>query len=142
MADHVAVAETEIDASPDRVWHALTDPKEIEKYFFGSRVETDWEPGSSIVWRGEYEGRQYEDHGTILEVKPGHRLMLTHFSPLSGDEDAPENYHTILYEIQQDDGKTHVRLSQDNNATKEQADHSKEAWEAMLSGLKDLVEKG
>ena len=30
MADHIAVAETEIDASPEDVWDALTDPKQIE----------------------------------------------------------------------------------------------------------------
>jgi uncharacterized protein YndB with AHSA1/START domain len=35
MADHVAVAETEINASADDVWVALTDPEEIEKYMFG-----------------------------------------------------------------------------------------------------------
>ena len=29
MTDHVATAETEIDASPDRVWDALTDPEQI-----------------------------------------------------------------------------------------------------------------
>ena len=40
MADHLAVAETEIDASPDEVWTALTDPEQIEKYMFGSKVET------------------------------------------------------------------------------------------------------
>jgi uncharacterized protein YndB with AHSA1/START domain len=141
VVDHVAVAETEIDASPDRVWHALTDPTAIEKYLFGSKVETDWKPGSRIVWRGEYEGRPYEDHGRILEVDPGHRLELTHFSPLGGAEDAPENYHTIVYELEQDGGKTRVRLSQDNNPTEEQAAHARDTWETMLSGLKEVVEK-
>ena len=50
MRGHVAVAEIQIDASPARVWSALTTPAEIEQYMFGSRVETDWEPGSRIVW--------------------------------------------------------------------------------------------
>ena len=101
---------------------------------FGSKVETDWKPGSRIVWKGEYDGKQYEDHGEILEVDPGHRLKLTHFSPLSGADDAPENYHTIVYEIEQDANRTRIRLSQDNNSTEEQADQSKSTWEKMLSG--------
>ena len=63
MADHVATAQTEIDASPDKVWDALTDPDQIKQYMFGSQVETDWRPGSPIVWKGEYEGKQYEDKG-------------------------------------------------------------------------------
>lgn len=73
MSDHIAVAETETDASPDQVWTALTDPKQIEKYMFGSKLETDWKPGSRIVWKDEYDGKQYEDHGEILEVDPGPR---------------------------------------------------------------------
>ena len=63
MAGHVAVAETEVNAKPDEVWSALTDPDAIEQYMFGSRVETDWKEGSPIVWKGEYEGESYEDRG-------------------------------------------------------------------------------
>ena len=89
MTGHIATAETEIDAPAKRVWEALTDPDEIEKYMFGSRVTTDWQPGSPITWKGEYEGKPFEDKGEILEVEPEHRLKLTHFSPLSGDETSP-----------------------------------------------------
>jgi uncharacterized protein YndB with AHSA1/START domain len=140
MEDHVATAETEIEAPAQRVWEALTDPDEIEKYMFGSRVVTDWQPGSSITWSGEYEGKAYEDKGEILEVVPGRRLRMTHFSPLSGAEDAPENYHTLTYELEGDDGPTHVSLSQDGNASAEAAEHSRANWEEMLSGLKAVVE--
>jgi uncharacterized protein YndB with AHSA1/START domain len=142
MADHVAVAETEIDASPDEVWDALTDPEQIEKYMFGSRVETDWKQGGQITWKGEYEGKSYEDRGKILEIEPPSRLKMTHFSPMSGKEDLPENYHTLLYEVEGNDGTTRIRLSQANNASQEEADHSQTNWEKMLSGLKEVVEGG
>ena len=72
MTGKVASAETDIDAPRSEVWRALTDPDEIEKYMFGSRVETDWKPGSPITWKGEYEGKKYEDekyesaHGRIV----------------------------------------------------------------------------
>jgi uncharacterized protein YndB with AHSA1/START domain len=141
MVDYVATAETEIDAPPKKVWTALTDPDEIEKYMFGSHVVTDWKPGSSIVWKGEYEGKKYEDKGEILEVEPERRLKLTHFSPLSGQEDVPENYHTLVYELENRGGKTHVALSQDGNRTEDAAKHSQENWEKMLSGLKEVVEE-
>jgi uncharacterized protein YndB with AHSA1/START domain len=140
MAGHVATAKTEIDASPSRVWRALTDPDQIQKYMFGSRVVTDWRPGSRIVWKGEYEGKKYEDRGEILEVEPERRLRMTHFSPLSGDEDAPENYHTLVYELDEHGGKTRVSLSQDNNSSEEAARHSQANWEKMLSGLKEVAE--
>jgi uncharacterized protein YndB with AHSA1/START domain len=140
MAGHVARAETDIRAPRSKVWRALTDPDEIQKYMFGSKVETDWKPGSRITWRGEYEGRRYEDKGEILEVERERRLKLTHFSALSGDEDVPENYHTLVYELEEDDGKTHVSLSQDNNKSEDAAEHSRANWEKMLSGLKEVVE--
>jgi uncharacterized protein YndB with AHSA1/START domain len=141
MVDYVATAETEIDAPPKKVWTALTDPDEIEKYMFGSHVVTDWKPGSSIIWKGEHEGKKYEDKGEILEVEPERRLKLTHFSPLSGQEDVPENYHTLVYELESRGGKTRVALSQDGNRTEEAAKHSQANWEKMLSGLKEIVEE-
>jgi len=136
----VASAEAEIDAPPSKVWRALTDPEQIQKFMFGSRVETDWKPGSRITWTGEYEGRTYEDKGEILEVVHERRLKVTHFSPLSGQEDAPENYHTLVYELTESDGSTRVSLSQDNNPTEEAAEHSSANWEKMLSALKEVVE--
>jgi uncharacterized protein YndB with AHSA1/START domain len=142
MADHVANATIEIDASPEEVWAALTDPEQIEKYMFGSQVVTDWKPGSPIVWKGEYEGKKYQDKGEIVEVEQARRLKLTHFSPLSGEDDRPENYHTVLYELEKQGEKTHVSLSQDNNASEEAAEHSKANWEKMLTGLKEVVETG
>ena len=140
MANHVATATVEIEASPARVWTALTDPTEIEKYMFGSHVVTDWKPGSSIVWEGEYEGERYEDKGEIVEIDPERRLKMTHFSPLSGQEDAPENYHTLVYELEPSGAKTRISLSQDGNESEEAAEHSQANWEKMLSGLKQVVE--
>jgi uncharacterized protein YndB with AHSA1/START domain len=140
MTDHVAVAETEIDASPDDIWNALTDPEAIEKYMFGSHVESSWEEGGHIVWKGEYEGREYADHGKILEIERPRRLRFTHFSPLSGKQDLPENYHTILYELEGTDDSTRITLSQDNNDSAEDAEHSQANWQQVLAGLKQVVE--
>ena len=140
MADLVATAETEIDAPPSRVWRALTDPDLIEQYMFGARVVTDWQPGSSIVWKGEYEGKAYEDKGEVLEVVPERRLRMTHFSPLGGEDDVPENYHTVRYELAGSDSGTAVRLTQDGCDTEEQAEQFSQNWQGMLDGLKKVAE--
>ena len=84
--------------------------------------------------------KRYEDKGEIVEIKPARRLKVTHFSPLSGQEDVPENYHTLTYELEAAGPMTRVALSQDNNPTAEAAEHSKANWEKMLSGLKEVVE--
>jgi uncharacterized protein YndB with AHSA1/START domain len=142
VTDHLATAEIAIDASRDKVWTALTDPEQIKEYMFGSQVTTDWKQGSPIVWTGTYEGKEYEDKGEILEIEPNRRLKVSHFTPLSGQEDRPENYHTVLYELEEREGRTQVTLSQDNNPSAEAAEHSQANWEKMLAGLKRVVERG
>jgi uncharacterized protein YndB with AHSA1/START domain len=128
MADYVATAETEIDASPAQVWAALTDPTLIRRYMFGSQVETDWRQGSPILWKGEYEGGRYEDKGEIVEIQPERRLKVTHFSPLSGQEDVPASYHTLLYELRESGDGTHLSLRQDKNGSEAEAEHAKGMW--------------
>jgi uncharacterized protein YndB with AHSA1/START domain len=140
MTGRVATAEIDIDAAPQDVWDALTDPDQIAKYMFGSRVESDWVEGSPITWKGEYQGKAYEDRGEIVEVDPGRRLTLTHFSPMSGADDVPANYHTLVYELERHGSQTHLSLSQDNNKSDEEAEHSRANWEKMLGELKRVVE--
>jgi uncharacterized protein YndB with AHSA1/START domain len=139
-ADHVAIATTEIHAPADAVWAALVDPDAIARYMFGSRVTSEWRVGSTIVYAGEYEGRSYEDHGRILALVPGQLLRSTHFSPLSGKEDVPENYHTLTWSISERDGVSVLTLEQDNNESEEAARHSEGNWNQVLDALKKLVE--
>jgi uncharacterized protein YndB with AHSA1/START domain len=140
MTNIVATAETDIASPAARVWSALTDPEQIKEYMFGSQVVTDWKPGSPIVWKGTYNGKAYEDKGEIIELEAERRLKVTHFSPLSGQPDLPENYHTLTYELEQRGDITHISLSQDNNASEDEAEHSRANWATMLAGLKDVAE--
>jgi uncharacterized protein YndB with AHSA1/START domain len=141
MADHVATAETEISASPTQVWAALTDPERIKRFMFGSEVRTDWRQGSPITWRGVYDGKEYEDKGEILEIEPQRWMKVTHFSPLSGRPDVPENYHTLTDLLEERGNTTHVSLSQDNNASEEEAEHSQGMWETLTAKVKELAEQ-
>ncbi len=136
----VARATTLIAADLDEVWTALVEPAAITQYMFGATVETDWSVGGSIIWKGEWQGRAFEDKGTILRCDPGRLLEYSHFSPLSGLEDRPENYHTVTVELAPDARGTRVSLSQDGNATPEAREHSERNWTLMLDSLKGYVE--
>jgi uncharacterized protein YndB with AHSA1/START domain len=136
----IASASVTIDASPDRVWQALTDPAIIKRYMFGSDVTSDWTLGSSITYAGEYDGKKYEDHGEILEIEPTRLLRSTHFSPLSGQPDIPENYHTLTYTLERVGARTTLELTQDNNSSDDEAAHSASNWKLMLEALKSVVE--
>jgi uncharacterized protein YndB with AHSA1/START domain len=68
-------------------------------------------------------------------------LQHSHFSPLSGQPDRPENYHTVTFELSGDGTQTLISLSQDNNATEEAREHSEGNWRMMLTNLKKLLER-
>jgi uncharacterized protein YndB with AHSA1/START domain len=137
----VAQADVTIDAPSGQVWQALVSPEAIKQYMFGTTVESEWTEGSRVVWKGEWQGRRYEDHGVILQMKPGRVLQYSHFSPLAGLPDRPENYHTVTIELTPEGGRTHVALSQDNNSSENAKAHSEKNWQQMLDGLKRFVEK-
>jgi len=131
-----------IDAPRAKVWDALTNPEKVKLYLHGTNLSTDWKVGSPISWKGEWKGQSYEDKGTVLEVETGRLLKNTHWSPMGGSADKPENYHTVTYELKDAGGKTILTLTQDNNATQEEADKmAEDNWGPVLRGLKETVEK-
>src|SRR5262245_48168567 len=139
--NQLAKASTKINASTQKVWKALVDPKAIKQYMFGTNVVSDWKEGSSITWKGEWQGKPYEDKGKILQLTPGRMLRYSHFSPLSGVPDNPENYHTVAIELSGNGNQTQVTLVQDKNATEEERAESEKNWGMMLSELKKFVEQ-
>jgi len=137
----IAKASININASSEKVWDALVNPEAIKQYMFGTDVVSDWHEGSSIIWKGEWQGKPYEDKGTISQFKPRRKIQYTHFSPLSGLPDKPENYHTVTVELSVKGNQTHVLLTQDNNANQEERLHSENNWDTMLVGLKKFIEQ-
>ena len=138
-----AIKTVTIHATRAEVWSALTNPEKVKQYMHGTEMSTDWKEGSPISWKGEWKGRSYEDKGTVLAVEPQRLLRYTHWSPMGGSEDKPENYHTVTYQLSGDDGKTTLTLTQDNNATQAEADKmAKDNWGPVLEGLKETTEKG
>jgi uncharacterized protein YndB with AHSA1/START domain len=140
--NYVATSTITIDAPPDRVWKVITDPQAVKEFMFGADLATDWTVGGPIAWRGEWEGKPYEDKGTVLEVEPGQKLVHTHFSPLGGKEDKPENYHTLTWTLEDKGGRTQLTLSQDNNASEDAAEHSRGMWDMLVADVKKITERG
>ena len=139
--NNIAKAETAIAASVDKVWDALTNSETIKKYMFGTTVTSEWKEGSKIVWKGEWNGKNYEDKGKILNIEPKKQLQYSHFSPSTGLADVPENYHIITIGLEEKDKQTVVTLTQDNNADEKTKEHSEKNWRRMLASLKKLLEE-
>jgi uncharacterized protein YndB with AHSA1/START domain len=137
----VARASVTIDAPVATVWKALVDPLAIHEYMFGTNVRSEWKEGSAIVWKGEWQGRSYEDKGVILRLEPERTLRYSHYSPSSGLPDVPASYHTVNIELSGDGARTRLALTQDRNSTEEEREHSENNWRTMLDALKKFLER-
>jgi len=138
--DRIAKATVTIEAPVAKVWDGLVSPAVIKQYMAGATVVTDWQEGSPIVWKGEWKGKPFEDKGRILEIEPERHLKYSHYSPLSGEPDKPESYHTVTIDLSKRQDGVYVALTQDHNGSDEAVAHSEKNWKMMLEGLKKAVE--
>ena len=135
MAAEVSIA---IKAPVAKVWEHLTRPELVKKYFFGTEIETNWEPGSPIYWRGTWEGKTYEDKGKVLEFRPYFHLSYLYWSSFSGQPDREENYQAIAYYLRSEEGGTVLTVRQACEESKRE--HCEKNWSMVLAGLKKQVE--
>ena len=136
----IATKSILIKATPERVWEALTDPAQVKQYMWGSEVVSDWKQGSPLVYRGVWEGKPFEDKGTILEIDPPRLLRTNYFSPLSGKEDVPENYAEVTYALSSGAEGTTLTVTQGNIPDEAGKARSEGNWGTVLDSIKKLIE--
>lgn len=147
MIEPTVTVSTTIDASASDVWHALTDPDLIRRYFLGADVSTDWEPGHPIKFTGEWQGKRYEDRGEIQSFVEGRELSYTHWRGPQNEPERPKDRHLVRFQLEGVAGGTRVTVTQWNDGLTGTLDERvlsefRRNWERMLDGLKDLVEGG
>jgi uncharacterized protein YndB with AHSA1/START domain/DNA-binding transcriptional ArsR family regulator len=133
------VFEIYIKTTPERLWHAITDPDIRAKYNFGARAESDNLPGSSFrLISPNAPGPLGE--GEILEVDPPRRLVQT-MRALWSDDVAAEGTSRITWEIEPvgDSCRLMVIHDQMRDGANEQIYGG---WPMILSGLKTWLETG
>src|SRR5271170_695359 len=134
----------EVEAPVETLWKILTDSEFIRQYMFGCNAETDWKPGSPLLWRGAADGVIYVK-GHVVEVDPPRHLAYTIFDPNSKIEDIPANYLTMSYDLKgRDDGGSILEITQGDFATVEDGQnryqHSLDGDDSVLQGIKKLAE--
>src|SRR5262249_6997893 len=75
-----------------------TDNEFIPQYMFNCVAETDWKPGSPLLWKGSGDGKLYVK-GTIVAIEAPHRLVYTVIDPNSTIPDIPANYLTMTFSL-------------------------------------------
>jgi uncharacterized protein YndB with AHSA1/START domain len=140
--DYPAKTSISINAPMEKVWDALTNPAIVKQYMFGTDVISNWQKDKPIIFKGEWQGKQYEDKGIIKKIDPPILLEYTHWSNLSGKPDTEENQNVITIQLTDEHGSTHVSLIQTNNPTDEAREHSQQMWDTALASMKKVVENG
>lgn len=140
MEKPVHVYTAYINAGLDEVWTAMTDPDMTEKYFYGTRVESDWEVGSAINYR--YASGDLASEGEILSIDAPKRIEFT-FQALWDEEliaEGPAREVWALYEVNGMVELT-IQLFEVGSDSKTLTDFAG-GFPYIVSGLKSLVETG
>lgn len=136
-----ATVTISINAPITQVWDALINPKLVKLYLFGTDIVTSWKVGAPIIWKGEWQGKKYQDKGKIIIFEPLKLLETTYWSIMSGLADKAKNYKKVSWKLTAKDNQTQLALTQDNNSSEEDKKHSEQNWKMVLGKLKELLEK-
>ena len=97
--DIMVTRSVTLNASPERVWEALTHPGMTRQYFYNCEVQCDWEPGSKLRWIGNYRGREIDEEGKIIEIIPGRLIKYSGFDRLVEGDMSRQGDIYITHEI-------------------------------------------
>lgn len=143
------VSVIKINVPAAKVWDALVNPEQTKKYMFGCETVSDWKPGSPLLWRMEYEGKELiAVKGDIVAIEPGKRLVYTTIDPNNpAVADVPENYLTVTYDLSSNNDQTILTVTQgdynkvaDGERRYEEAYNGGEGWNPILVQIKALLE--
>ena len=137
-----------INAPSAKVWNVLTNPEETKKYMYGCETVSDWKVGSPLLWQAFYEGKDTVFvKGNIVNIEPGKLLTYTTIDPNnSAMPDIPENYLTVTYSLSEQNGQTHLTVTQGDYTKVADGDKRYHdavdagGWSALLTQIKNLVE--
>lgn len=138
-----------INAPATRVWEVLTNAEQTKKYMFGCETVSDWQPGSPLLWRMNYEGKELVPvKGSILEIKPNQLLRYTVIDPNAPYPDTPENHLNVTYQLTVADGATTLTVTQDGfegaaDGDKRYQDvyNNGEGWNPIMVQIKAVAEE-
>ncbi len=107
MTNPTYVYETYIRCSQEAAWNAIVDGDMTCRYFYGTRVESDWEPGSKIRYTGPDGSVAAE--GEVLNIDAPNHLELT-FLALWDPDLAARGHVRQVWKLEDADATTKVSV--------------------------------
>jgi uncharacterized protein YndB with AHSA1/START domain len=138
MATNISILQ--LNAPIHKAWEAVTKPDLVKQWQFGSELITDWNVGSSIRFRTEWDGKVFEQWGHVLEVTLNSKIVYSLFAPRQGLEDKPENYFLMTYQLTEMNGSVKLEIIQEDNRAGAKQDEVQGEENPVLKGLKVLID--
>jgi len=139
--------QIQIDAEPQRVWDALSDPAEFGSWF---RVKLDrpFVVGETTTGKMTYPGHEGVPWTSVTDVlEPPKRLVFRWPDLAAGEDVGPDTiWLTVEFELRPQDGGTLVTLLETGFAALPQGRsvsmlrENTEGWEIQTANLKHYVE--
>jgi uncharacterized protein YndB with AHSA1/START domain len=136
----INISRITINATVQKVWDTLTKPEFVRLWQYGSDLQTTWEVGSKIKFVTEWEGKLFEQWGTVLEFTPATKLRYSLFAPRPDLEDKPENYFNMAYSLTAEAGQTKLEIIQEDNRTNAVQEDEQGEENPVLNMLKQVAE--
>ena len=131
-----------IRATPEQVWDGITKPEFTTRYFYGSVLDSTYEPGAPYTGWSEDRSQQYVDGEVVEADRP--RKLVTTWRAMYDPETAAEPYSRVTWEIEPaGEHVTKLTVVHDElEAAPKTAANVAGGWSFVLSGLKTLLETG
>ena len=131
-----------LNATPERVWEALTHPGMTRQYYYNCEVDSEWQAGSPLHWKGNYQGRNIEAEGKVLEVIPGRLIKYTGFDRLTEGDIGREGDVHVTHEIIPQGSKTKLLTTLEHfEGDETRAEFAAYQWDfELMPRLQTLVE--
>ncbi len=135
------IQEITISAPAERVFDALTDPKQrvawwgSEGRFKATHMESDLRPGGKWMMRGMDMGKPFSVSGEYRAIERPRLLVFTWLP--SWQDDATESL--VRFDLEEREGLTAVRLTHSGLTESGRAQHK--GWPQILAWLKAYAEE-
>ena len=134
-----------INASPDRVYAAWTDPAQLKEWWGPESVRTrkfeaDARVGGKYRWDLlNQEGEEMSVFGEYRELIPGKKIVFTW--KWDDDENWKRQNSIVTVELSDRDGGTELILRHEKLPSEESRDRHNEGWNSVLDRLEKFFSK-
>jgi uncharacterized protein YndB with AHSA1/START domain len=134
------ISTIKINATIQNVWDTITKAELVKLWQYGSDLQTTWKIGSTIKFRTEWEGKVFEQWGSVLEMNPTELVKYSLFAPRPDLEDKPENYFIMSYILTDENGQTKLEIIQEDNRLNAIQEEPQGEENPVLKSLKQIAE--